>query len=357
MFRSALIVLTILAPAWSAEKLPAPDRVPAPPTPQQTQVAREGVALHDQKDYAGAIAKYKQVLAENPWEVNALYELAYSQFVSKDYQGSIETSRLGARCRTDGVARFYMMLASSLDELGKPKEAIDTYRSAIKLQPRLALLHYNLAVSLKRTKQLVEAKAAAERAIECDPAHASSHAFLGQLYQEMGYRIPAILAYSRFLQLEPEGPRATNVLPALNQLLTSGVGAGAEPGHINIVLSSPSKAQKDEGDFSGVEMTMSIMLAADLIEKPSDAKAAPKSPFDKLVSIYTSLAEGLDIAKPKGGFAAVYYVPYFTALNKGGYTAAFAASTWKAANLEGAGKVDTTAFQEWSKAYSWPRGK
>jgi len=357
MFRLLVSTVLALATLAAAEKLPAPDRVPAPPTPQQTQLVREGVALHDQKDYAGAIAKYKQVLAENPWEVNALYELAYSQFVSKDYQGSIETSRLGARCRTDGVARFYMMLASALDELGKPKEAIDTYRSAIKLQPKFALLHYNLAVSLKRTKQLVEAKAAAERALECDPAHASSHAFLGQLYQEMGYRIPAMLAYSRFLQLEPEGPRAASVLPSLNQLLTAGVVAGKEPGHINIMLSSPSKAQKDEGDFTGVEMTMSIMLAADLIEKPGATKAAPKSPVEKLVSIYTSLAEGLDISKPKGGFAAAYYVPYFTALNKAGHTAAFAASAWKAANLDGAAAIDTAAFEQWSKAYAWPSGK
>jgi hypothetical protein len=73
---AALFLFSISA--FSAEKLPKPDCIPAPPTPEQAELVREGTALHDQKNYEGGIAEYRQVLAENPWEVNALYELSYS---------------------------------------------------------------------------------------------------------------------------------------------------------------------------------------------------------------------------------------------------------------------------------------
>ena len=63
-------------PAFAAAKLPKPDRIPAEPTAEQIAVIREGVALHDLGNYDGAIAKYKQVLAQNPWEIHALHELA-----------------------------------------------------------------------------------------------------------------------------------------------------------------------------------------------------------------------------------------------------------------------------------------
>lgn len=358
---SPLAALLICAfSVTAAEKLPKADRIAAPPTPQQAALIREGIARHDQKDYLGAIAKYKQALAENPWEVNALHELSFTYFENKQYAEALETARLGAHCRSDGIAKFYMMMGNALDELGKPGDAIDVYRAAIKQQPTIGLLHYNLGISLKRAGKAAEAKAAIERGLQCAPDHATSHVILGQIYQEMGYRVPAILAYSRFLALEAESPRAARVLPALQQLLTSGVGTGKEPGHINIMIGDPGKGHKDEGDFMGVEMMMSITLAADLIAKPEEVKNTPKTQFQRLAAIYSSMCEAIDNSKPKVGFAANYYAPYFAALERAGHTEAFAAVTWKAANIEGASEwtsangAKLAAFTAWSKAYSWP---
>jgi hypothetical protein len=176
----------------------------------------------------------------------------------------------------------------------------------------------------------------------------------------MGYRVPAILAYSRFLVLEPESPRSAQVLPALLGLLTQGVGKGKKPNDITIFVSETPKGRKDEGDFMSVEMMMSIVLAADLITKPSDAIKVPESPYQKLSSLYASMGEALDNSKPKGGFAATYYAPYFAALAKAKYQEAFTAHAWKAGKVDGASDWATAnqakieAFLEWSKAYQWP---
>jgi tetratricopeptide (TPR) repeat protein len=354
------VLVIAIHPASAAGKLPKPDRIPGAPTADQITLIREGVVLHDQRNYEGAIAKYKQVLAQNPWEVKALHELAFSYFEAKDYQGALDTARLGAQCRSPGLAGFHLMMGNALDELGRGSEAVETYRAAIKLNPRAALLHYNLAVSLRRAGKQPEAKAAVEKALQCDPAHPSSHMVLGAIYQIMGYRVPAILAYSRFLVLEPESPRSAQVLPALQGLLTQGVGKGKQPNDITIFVSETPKGRKDEGDFTGVEMMMSIVLAADLITKPPDAQKAPESAYQKLSSLYTSLGEALDNSKTKSGFAATYYGPYFAALTKAGYQEAFTAHAWKAANVDGASDWATAnlakieAFLGWSKAYRWP---
>jgi hypothetical protein len=79
----------------------------------------------------------------------------------------------------------------------------------------------------------------------------------------------------------------------LQGLLAAGVAKGNEPNHINILLQSTPKSLSDEGDFGPVEMMMSLVVAADLIAKPEDAKKKPASPFERLVSIYSSMGESL----------------------------------------------------------------
>jgi hypothetical protein len=175
----------------------------------------------------------------------------------------------------------------------------------------------------------------------------------------MGYRIPSILAYSRFLALEPESQRALRTLPVLQGLLVGGVSKSGE-NRINITFGAPAKGLKDEGDFMGAEMMLSIMVAGDLIEKPGQPKDKPASPFERLVTLYTAMGESLKNSKPKGGFAATYYVPYFAALVEAGHTEAFVTQAWKAGNLEGAAEwakandAKLPAFRAWSQAFRWP---
>jgi tetratricopeptide (TPR) repeat protein len=354
-----LLLLVTIASIAAAEKLPKPGRIPIPPTPEQTALIKEGIGFHDRGEFESAVRKYKQVLAENPWEVTALHELAFSYFVSKNYQEALSTAREGAQCKSNLLPRFYMMMGNALDELGKGEEAIQTYRAVIKQNPGVALLHYNLAVSLRRAGKQSEAKAALQNSLHLDPSHASSHVLLAGIYRDLGYRVPAILAYSRFLELEPSTPRGGQVFPNLQKLLTAGVARGEGPTKI-LVTVSDSKATKGEGDFAAAELMISMLLAADMmIEKSPEATKKPGSPFEKLVSIYSSLAEALKNSKPKGGFAADYYAPYFVALAGAGHTEALVAKAWKAAKIQGADdweQANAAKIEEhnrWSKAFPW----
>jgi tetratricopeptide (TPR) repeat protein len=363
MFRLLLPLLALtvaVSAAGPAVKLPKPDRIPAEATPEQVALVREGVVLHDQGDYAGAIAKYKQVIDQNPWEVHALYELAFTYFTSKNYQGALDTARLGAQCRSSLLPMIYVMMGNALDEMGRGKESIDTYRAAIKLNPGMGLLHYNLALTLRRAGEQQEAKAVVEAGLECDPNHASSHGLLAEIYRDLGYRVPAIMAYSRFLVLEPASARSAQMRESLQKLMAQGASVGDKPGSINIFISEPPKGRQDEGDFMPVEMAMSMTYALALGEKPDATKKPPESKYQKLTTAYKILGELLDHPKSKTGFATTYYAPYFAALTKAGHTEAFASYAWQGAKVEGASgwasanqaKIDT--FLAWSKAYEWP---
>ena len=95
-----------------------------------------------------------------------------------------------------------------------------------------------------------------------DPSHASSHLVLAQVYDKLGYRVPAILALSRFIALEPQSQRAQQYIPVLQKLLGADVSAGKKPGEININFSVTPKGKTDEGDFDSVALGLSIGIAA-----------------------------------------------------------------------------------------------
>jgi len=357
--KSVACLVLLAGVASAGAKLPKPERTPVPATEQQRALIQEGVKLHDRGQYIKAIEQYQKVLAENPWEVVALHETAFSYFLAKDYEKSLETARLGAECQSPLLGAFHMMIGNALDELGRNTEALEVYKEAVKISPNDGLLRYNLAISLDRAKRRDDAKTEIERALRLTPAHPSSQKLLGGFYKESGQRIPAILAYTRFLITEPTGPRAAQLLPVLVGMLGGGVTKGKGPNDINIMIGAGSK-KDGEGDFMSAEIMLSITVAAEFIEKPGNKDKQPKSQFERLVGVYESLGESMHLVKPKGGFAAAYYAPYFAALSKAGHSAALVAYAFQSGNVAGMAewekenRAKLDAFLIWDKGYEWP---
>ena len=354
-----LAALPLLIPAQSAEKLPEPKRQASPPSDAQRILIKEGVALHDAGDYDGAIAKYKQVLAESPDEIVSMHELAYSYFEKKDYANALATARQGAEFKSALLPRLYVMIGNALEEMGKRVEAIDTYEAAIKRFPDTALLHFNLALSLNRSGKPVEARKTVEKALTLDPNHPGSHSLLGSLYVESDYRVPAVLAYSRFLLLEPGSERSKKAISQLRAILTGGVTKGDQPNHFNITLSLTPESKKDEGDFDAVAVFMSLSAAVDTTERGKKS-----TPFQALVDKYAVLASTMENnSKKPRGFAATFYVPYFVEMHRKGHCPAFVYTAWRQAELGGsaewgkANEAKVREFQEWSRAWTWTSGK
>jgi len=341
------------APLLAAEKLPRPDRIPAVSTPAQRTLISQGIALHNSGNFDGAIAKYEQVLAEEPSVVEAMYELAFSHTGRKDCVKAMAVARQGAMYESELLPQFHMLLGNCLDEMGRSDEAVEVYKTAIKTTPEFALLHYNLGLTYVRAGKLEDARKALRQSLHLDPNHGSSHYLLSTIYQQLGYRVPATLALSRLLSLEPDGPRTVDALRRLQSLFESGVSRSATSNDISIVL--PAKSKKDEGDFDPIAVAMSMSVAAGQMT----GEKKELSPFKVISTSYTVMSEILARTEGKG-FAAEYYAPFFAELHRKGFVDAFVYHAFPVASLDGAAdwaqenptRLDD--FRKWLSAYQWP---
>lgn len=354
ILQRAIIVVLLITGVVQAQKLSSPKLEPAPSTPSQDQLIRQGVAFHDRNDFDGAIKLYEEVLKENPGNVLALYEMSFSYFQKKDYRKSLEVGYRLAQYRSDLLPRVYVQLGSALDELGESKKAIETYQAGIKLFPSDYLLYFNLAVTYNRLGKPEESRESLKRAAGLNPEHGSSQLLLALLFDRGSYKTPALLAACRFLILEPSSNRSDAALTVVDKAMQAGV-SRKDDKTINIFIDTAAK--KDEGDFTVIDLVVSMTKAAENSEKNQG-----KSAMQVLVGSFETLFKILGEQKSDPSkFTWKYYVPYFVELEKQGHVEAFVyytsrrrpnpeVSQWL---LHNQGKV--RSFLAWSKGYSWPK--
>ena len=353
---AASIAIVVLALAVSGQKLEPPKLQPTASTESQQQLIKEGVALHDEGDYDGAVSRYEQVLKENPADVRALYEMAYSYYAQKNYRKSIEVGYRGAQYKSPLLDAFYVQIGSCYDELGDSKTAIENYKFGIKLSPSSSLLQYNLAITYYRTEQLADAKATVKKAAVLDPNHPSSQLLLSSIFDKGSYRVPSLLAALRFLILEPGSKRSEVALQRVKKLMQAGV-TPKDGNNISIVLDTGQK--KDEGNFESIDLFLSLVKAANYTEENKD-----KSELQLLVANFDSLFAMLSESKGKADmskFTWKYYVPYFGELKQRGHTEAFVYYVNQQNTIAGVNEwlehnqSKVADFRAWSKSYRWPK--
>jgi lipopolysaccharide biosynthesis regulator YciM len=358
--KPALLMTIVLCFSFSAfaQEVVPPKLEPVESTEKHRQLIREGVALHDKGDYAGAIEKYQQVLSENPHDVGAMYELSFAYFAKGDFKQSVEIATKGAQYKSKHLPHFYVSMANSLDNQQQSDKALKIYQAALKLYPDEALLHFNLAISLLRLKKDEEGKKSLKDTLLIDPNYRSAHFILAQLYYQGNYKIPAMLALSRFLLVEPKSQRSANALQALQQLMQAGVSGGDKK---NITISLDLGGKKDEGDFDAVSTTLGLVAASQKMEENKKKPAAQL--FSETLSLVFSLMNDSKGDKKSTGFAWNYYRPYFAELEKQKHVEAFAYYIQQGSGspeiikwlLQNSEKVN--AFLDWSKNYVWYKGK
>lgn len=100
--KAALLTpIVVCSSAYAQGQVDPPRSDPTASTGQQTLLIQEGVAQHDRGNYDAAIRMYEEVLGENPNNVEALYELAFSYSMKKDYRKSLEVADKGAKYKSE----------------------------------------------------------------------------------------------------------------------------------------------------------------------------------------------------------------------------------------------------------------
>ena len=354
----ALLVFAVaLLSTQALGQVDPPKLDPAPSTEKQAALIKDGVALHDQGNYDAAIIKYEEALKENPSNVEALYELALSYSMKKDYRKSLEAANKGAQYRSKLLPALYIQIGNSLDDLGESEKSIEVYKAAIKLSPQTALFYYNLAVAYANINKLDDARKTLKQALAHNPNHPSSHLFLSTIWNQGGYKVPALLAACRFLVLEPGSQRAVAALRIVREVMGGNVTAGKNPNEINIFVDTSAK--KDEGDFGSLDLVLGLGKAAGMTDKDKN-KTEMQLLAEQFSTLFAIMSEQSSKAD-KSKFTWNFYAPYFSEMKQKNYVEPFVyyinrssgnpeVQKWLTDN-----KVRVNEFLAWSKGYAWPK--
>jgi tetratricopeptide (TPR) repeat protein len=181
-----------------------------------------GKALIDNYTAAGdldkAAATVSALLASRPTDVSLLY-MSY-----RLYSDLASRSMLTLALAAPESAEMHQVMARELARHGDTDPAIANYREAIRINPRLPGLHYELGDLLYHsTEKNLQAQAEAEfkAALEVNPRDEKAQLLLGMIAQKNADLQAAFAADSRAVQLDPNDADAytelAKVLVMLNQ--------------------------------------------------------------------------------------------------------------------------------------------
>ncbi len=135
-------------------------------------------------------------------------ELVYTAY--RIYSDLVDESRLSLMVAAPNSARAHQMMAHELARQGKADEAIANYREALKIDPKLPGLHFELAEMLNSTipNGRQEAESEYRAALAANPSDEKSECRLGDLAALKGDAKAANEHYERALKLQPNDAEA-----------------------------------------------------------------------------------------------------------------------------------------------------
>jgi tetratricopeptide (TPR) repeat protein len=302
MHRLLALVLSLIFALTVFAQTPAED--------PNVVLIREGVALMDSGRFDDAIAKLRTVLTNDPGNDLARYELGLAFAGKGDGKQCLATLEPLSVVAGPHQAASLAMVGNCLDHLGQRAKAIEAYRRGLKIAPDESSLLFNLAITLAQTGGMDEARALVKNNARKNPWHISGHFLLAEIFETQGFRVPAAFSFLRYLALDPSSTRSADAATRLRGLMGLGVAQTSKKG-VNITIDP--KSSKEEGDFSTMEMMLSMVAASEMMEKKRG-----QSDFERAQgSLVTAIKIFLESREPKeADFTSAVQGPFFNAMDQ-----------------------------------------
>ncbi len=203
-----------------------------------SNLLQQAVALHQQGPLAQAQDLYRQVLAFDPRQFDALHLLGVTLRQTGDVDGAmamigqaiaLDAGQASAHCNlgvalldagraedavgsydtaialNPGYAMAYGNRGNALRKLGRPDDALLSYDKALLLAPASAEVLCNRAIVLHALGRHEEAMLSANRALESKPHYAEAHIVCGNILQALQRFEQAVDSYSVAIELLAKG--------------------------------------------------------------------------------------------------------------------------------------------------------
>ena len=139
------------------------------------------------------------------------FNLGNAYYDSGKYKEAIKSFKQALRINPDD-AEAHFNLGVAYGGLGKYKEAIESYKQAIRIDPDCRDAHYNLGVAYYESGRHQEAIESYKHTIRIDPDCKSAHYNLGLTYGKLGKREEAIEACKQAIRINPDDAKALSFL-------------------------------------------------------------------------------------------------------------------------------------------------
>jgi len=185
----------------------------------------EGVALSRSGDNDGALAKFGEAIAIMPTCFDCFYNVGYAQSQKKDWPKAEEAFKKAIDLKPDYIEAY-----NGLAQVYNAQKKFDEAQAASQKAAELAMAGgaaggtggvdalYNVGVTAWNAGKADDAKKAFEEALKLDPKHANSHYQLAMCYINLGKMPEAIASFEAYLANAPDGQYAAQVKAMLAQL-------------------------------------------------------------------------------------------------------------------------------------------
>ncbi len=203
----------------------------------------EGNQLSSNRDYNGAIEKYKAALNLDANNITAKYQLGFALNAAGKGQDAIPYLQEAAKSDNSNAIKSsaFGLLGSIYDRAGQPKLAIINYTEALKLDSASYALQYGLGLAYFRDHQYDDAERLAVKALSLDRSAAPSMRLYALVTFHQNKRTPALLGLLSFLWMDPNGTHAAEANENIQHIIDGGV-LKPDPGTQPIRLSAANAA-------------------------------------------------------------------------------------------------------------------
>lgn len=187
-----------------------------------------GMQLIDLYSGSGELPKAASIVSELRESDPTNVEMIYTAY--RIYADLLDDARLSLIVVAPNSARTRQMMAHELARQGDTDGATDNYREALKIDPRVSGLHFELAEILKNSSAAggrEEAEKEYQAALAADPNDEKAECRLGDLAALRGDPNAGAEHYERALKLQPEDPEA--VIGVAKSLMARNEGEKALP--------------------------------------------------------------------------------------------------------------------------------